>query len=70
MKFRTLAAAVAVTSMVTAPVIAAERTAAPVNGESHFTGSSIVLAILAAAAVIGGIVIAVDSGNNDEPVSA
>lgn len=68
MKFRTLAAAAAVTSMVAAPVVATDRVAAPVSGESEM-GGSWVLAILAAAAVIGAIVIAVDSGNEDEPVS-
>ena len=70
MKFRTLAAAAAVTTMVAAPVIAADRSVAPVSGESELHGSAIFLALLAAAAVIAGIVIAVDSGNNDEPVSA
>ena len=69
MKFRTLAAAAAVTSMVAAPVVAADRTVAPVEGESEM-GGSIILALLAAAAIIAGIYIAVDSGNEDEPVSA
>ena len=69
MKFRTLAADAAVTSMVAAPVIAADRSAAPVSGESEM-GGSLLLAVLAAAAVIAGIVIAVDSGNDDQPVSA
>lgn len=69
MKFRTLAAAAAVTSMAVAPaVVAADRVAAPVSGESEM-GGSLILAILAAAAVIAGIVIAVDGGN-DRPVSA
>ena len=68
MKFRTLAAAAAVTSMVAAPVVAADRAAAPVSGESEMGGSWI-LAILAAAAVIAGIVIAIDSGE-DNPISA
>ena len=69
MKFRTLAAVAAATSMVAAPVVAADRAAAPVSGESEM-GGSWVLAILAAAAFIAAIVIAVDSGNEDEPVSA
>lgn len=69
MKFRTLAAAAAVTTMVAAPVIAADRPAAPVSGESEM-GGSIVLGLLAAAAIIAGIYIAVDSGNEDDPVSA
>ncbi len=69
MKFRTFAAAAAATSMVAAaPVIAADRTVAPVSDESEM-GGSIVLAILAVAAIVAGIVIAVDSGD-DEPVSA
>lgn len=69
MKFRTLAAAAAVTTMVAAPVIAADRPAAPVSGESEM-GGSIILGLLAAAAIIAGIYIAVDSGNEDDPVSA
>ena len=69
MKFRTLAAAAAVTSMVAAPVVAADRAVAPVSDESEL-GGSWVLAVLAAAAIIAGIVIAVDSGDEDEPVSA
>jgi hypothetical protein len=69
MKFRTLAAAAAVASMVAAPVIAADRPAAPISDESEL-GGSVVLAVLAVAAIIAGIVIAVDSGNEDEPVSA
>lgn len=69
MKFRTLAAAAALTSMVAVPVVAADRAAAPTSGESEL-GGSIVLGVLAAAAIIAGIVIAVDSGNEDEPVSA
>jgi hypothetical protein len=68
MKFRTLAAAAAVATMGAVPAIAADRTAAPVSGESEM-GGSIVIALLAAAAVIAGIIIAVDSGD-DEPVSA
>ena len=69
MKFRTLAAATAVTAMVAAPVVAADRAAAPVSGESEM-GGSVVLAVLAAAAIIAGIYIAVDSGDEDEAVSA
>jgi hypothetical protein len=69
MKFRTLAAVAAVTSMAVAPaVVAADRVAAPVSEESEM-GGSLILAILAAAAFITAIVIAVDSGN-DTPVSA
>ena len=55
--------------MVAAPVIAADRAAAPVSGESEM-GGSVVLGLLAAAAIIAGIYIAVDSGNEDDPVSA
>lgn len=70
MKFRTLAAVAAVSSLVVAPAIAADRSVAPVSGESELAGGGIVLALLAAAAVIGAIVIAADSGDLDEPVSA
>ncbi|MBX9898868.1 MAG: hypothetical protein K2Y17_13450 [Qipengyuania sp.] len=68
MKFRTLAATAAAISMVAVPVVAADRAAAPVSNESEMGGSWL-LAILAAAAIIAGIVIAVDSGK-DRPVSA
>lgn len=69
MKFRTLAAVAAATSLVAAPVVAADRAAAPISDESEM-GGSVILAILAVAAIVAGIVIAVDSGNEDEPVSA
>lgn len=70
MKFRTLAAVAAVSSLVVAPAIAADRSVAPVSDESELAGGGIILGLLAAAAVIGAIVIAADSGNLDEPVSA
>lgn len=69
MKFRTLAAAAALTSLVATPVVAADRDAAPVSGESEIGGGSWLIGILAAAAFIFAIVIAVDSGNEDDPVS-
>lgn len=75
MKFRTLLAATAAISLAASPALAqtsvtAERVAAPVQGESELEGGSgIIIAILAAAAIIAGIVIAVD-GSDDTPVSA
>lgn len=71
-------AAVAAASLVSAPVLAqavqpvssqVERTGASAADESNLEGGSgIVLAILAAAAVIAGIIIAAD-GSEDTPTS-
>lgn len=70
MKFRTLAAAVAVVSLAASPAIAESafsRAVPSVEGESEIGGSGWLIALLAAAAVIGGIIIA--SGGSDNPVS-
>lgn len=71
MKIRTLAAVAAVLSLATAPAIAEvslDRAPAPVEGESELAGGSgLLIAVLAAAAVIAGIVIASDG--DDDPVS-
>ncbi|WP_374409134.1 hypothetical protein [Pelagerythrobacter sp.] len=78
MKFRNLLAATAAISMAAAPAIAqsassAERAVAPISSESELggdsDGSGVILAILAVAAIVAGIVIAV-GGDDDEPVSA
>ena len=73
MKFRTLAAAAAAITVAATPAIAEasfDRVAAPVSGESELEGGSgILLAVLAAAAVIAGIVLVADGGD-DDPVSA
>ncbi|WP_373491283.1 hypothetical protein [Parasphingorhabdus sp.] len=70
-------AAAAAASLVSAPVLAqatqpvtsAARTSATVEGESNVEGGTgIILAILAAAAIIGGIIIAAD-GSEDTPTS-
>ncbi|MGB7408382.1 MAG: hypothetical protein WA908_07740 [Pontixanthobacter sp.] len=73
MKFRTLLVATAAVSMAASPAIAqADRAVAPVSGESALggdgDGTGIILALLAAAAVIAGIVIAVDN-DDDTPES-
>ncbi len=71
MKFRNIAAATAAISLAVSPAMAQaniDRTAAPVEGESELGGSSIILAILSAAAVIGGIYIAID--DDEEAISA
>ncbi len=70
MKIRDFAAATAALTLAVSPVVAqaADRTSAPVKGESEF-GSGLLIAILAAAAIIGGIIIAADGGD-DDPVSA
>jgi hypothetical protein len=74
MKFSTIAAAAAVVSLAATPAIAEanfDRSAAPIEGESALEGEgSILLALLAAAAIIAGIIIAADGTENDEPISA
>ena len=75
MKIRTILAATAAVSLAASPAIAqADRAVAPVSGESALGGegdsTGIILALLAAAAVIAGIVIAVDNEDDDiDPVS-
>ncbi|NMW30771.1 hypothetical protein HKD42_01695 [Altererythrobacter sp. RZ02] len=76
MKFRNALAATAAVTLVASPAVAqsvqAERTAAPVEGESELGGkggAGIILALLAAAAIIAGIVIAGDNNDDDVPVS-
>lgn len=78
MKIRNMLAATAALSMAATPVLAnaapvIERASAPVTGQSEFgaeaEGSAIILAILAAAAIIAGLVIAAGSGNQDDPIS-
>lgn len=72
MKFRNLALATAAVSLAASPAIAEaafDRAAAPVEGESELQGkSSILLALLGAAAVIGGIILIADDGE-DAPTS-
>ncbi|MDJ0979875.1 MAG: hypothetical protein QNI87_15220 [Erythrobacter sp.] len=68
MKFRNIAMATAALSLATAPAIAQatfERASAPIEGESELQGSGVILGVLAAAAIIAGIVIAVDDGDDD-----
>lgn len=66
MKFRNLAAVAAIATMTAAPVVAADRSAAPIEDESELAGGAgIIVAILAAAAIIGAIYIAVDNGDDD-----
>ncbi|MDY7097426.1 MAG: hypothetical protein SXU28_04750 [Pseudomonadota bacterium] len=67
MKFRNIAMATAAVSLAAAPAIAQAdfaRASAPVSGESELEGSGIILGILAAAAIIAGIVIAADGGDD------
>lgn len=69
MKLRNVAAAAAALTLVASPAVAqAERASAPVSDESEIGGSGMVLAILAVAAIIAGLIILVDDG--DDPVSA
>lgn len=65
MKFRNIAAAMAAVTLAASPAMAqAERAAAPVSQEDELGGPSIILAILAVAAIIAGIIIAADSGDD------
>lgn len=80
MRFGKIGAAIAATSLVASPVLAqaaqpvssvsqAARADASATSESDLEGGSgILIAILAAAAVIAGIIIAAD-GSEDEPTS-
>ncbi|QYU68757.1 hypothetical protein J4558_00990 [Leptolyngbya sp. 15MV] len=75
MKFRNLIAATAAATLAVSPAVAsaapvAERATASIDGESEMGGSSVILAVLAAAAIIAGIIIAVDGSNSDDPISA
>ncbi|MAK99938.1 MAG: hypothetical protein CL807_03185 [Citromicrobium sp.] len=72
MKARNILAGAAALTLAAAPAIAEvnlDRAAAPVAGESEATGAGIVLGILALAAIIAGIVIAAQGGD-DVPTSA
>ena len=68
MNFRTVALAVATLSLAASPAIAEaafDRSLAPVEGESELEGgASFLFAILGAAAVVGGIIVA--SGSDDD----
>ena len=65
MKLRNVAVATAALSLVASPAVAqAERTSAPASEESELRGSGMVLAILAVAAIIAGIIILVDDDNS------
>lgn len=71
MKLRNALAATAALTLAAAPAVAEvsfDRTSAPVEGESELSGSSLIIALLAAAAVVGAILIAVD--NDEDPISA
>ncbi len=70
MKIRTIAMAAAALSLAASPAIAEaafERASGPIEGESEVQGSGILLAVLAAAAVIGGIVVIADDSNSVSP---
>lgn len=71
MKVRNIAAVAAALTLVASPAVAqAERVSAPVSDESEMgRGSGLILAILAVAAVIAGIIILVDN-NEDDSISA
>ncbi len=64
---RAIALGTAAFALVAAPVAAADRSAAPVDGESELGGVSLVVALLGAAAIIAGIVIIAD--DDDDAVS-
>ncbi|QFT77035.1 hypothetical protein [Erythrobacter sp. THAF29] len=73
MKFRNVALATAAVSLAASPAIAEaafDRSTAPVEGESELEGGSgILIAILAAAAIIAGIIVAADDNGEDLPTS-
>lgn len=67
------AISLAATSMIAAPVVASANDSvfavSAAEGQSELEGSSWIIAVIALAAVIGGIVIASDN-DDDNPVSA
>jgi hypothetical protein len=74
-KFKGIYAAVTALSLVAAPTLAAAAPIATpltqpatesVEGENAFTGSAVIIAILAVAAVGAGIYVAVDNDDNDD----
>ena len=72
MKARNILAGAAALTLAAAPAIAEvnlDRAAAPVAGESNATGAGIALGVLALAAIIAGIIVAADGGE-DVPTSA
>ena len=78
MKFKGIYAAVTALSLVAAPTLAAAAPIATpltqpatesVEGDNAFTGSAVVIAILAVAAVGAGIYVAVDNDDDDLPTS-
>lgn len=66
------AISLAATSMIAAPVAASAfegaRSVSTVDGQSELEGSSWIIAVIALAAVIGGIIIASDN-DDDKPTS-
>jgi len=69
--FKKAAVSLAAVSMVAAPVVASAQTRATsdVAGESELEGStSWIIAIVALAAIVGGIILATDN-NSDTPTS-
>lgn len=70
MSIRTVAAAAAALSLAASPALAqTERTSAPAAETNEIgSGSGLILAILAVAAIIAGIIILADS--NDDAISA
>ena len=70
-KTATVLGAAAAAAMIAAPVAAAERYSAPVAGENEIglEGSGLIIGLLAAAAVIVGIILITDSDDEDDAVS-
>ncbi|MEE4536876.1 MAG: hypothetical protein V2J51_00095 [Erythrobacter sp.] len=73
MKFRNLALATAAVSLAVSPAIAEasfDRSVAPLDGESQLggdgDGAGVIIGLLAAAAIIGGIVIAAGVGDDED----
>ncbi|WP_375289312.1 hypothetical protein [Qipengyuania sp.] len=73
MSIKSIVMGAAAAGLVATPIAvsanAAERTAAPAEGEQGLVGSGLIIAGLAAAAVIAGIIIIADD-DDDDAVSA
>ncbi|MEM1196178.1 MAG: hypothetical protein AAGH57_08755 [Pseudomonadota bacterium] len=71
MKIRNAPLAAAALALAAGPVLAQatfERASAPVDAESKMGGSSLIIGVLAASAIIAGIIVAADS-DDEEGVS-
>ena len=68
MKLTTALVGAAALGLASAPLVAAERVSAPVEGENELVGISPVLLVLAVASVVAGVILIAD--DDDNPISA